>query len=570
MAAYGFELLADRIRAQGADVVFGVPGTQNVHIFEGLRRGGLRTVVPTNEFAAGMMALGWARTAGRTGVLTTIPGPGFALALGALAEADHDSVPLVLLTGTPAEGPGRRFQLQRLDQVGMARELARACLEARTREELPSRIDEAFAAAVAGQPGPVVVHLTEEALRGQERSDPGPVLPVPHEAGAEAVASRLREARHPVILAGGGASAGADALQRLAGSLRIPVVSTPGARGVVPENAEVAMGFEPTRTQLGHLQGLLDEADLVLVLGAKLSHNSTAGFALELARETLVQVDTSEEVLEANYPASLAIRGDVPALLQALVEADLSPSSWTAEELAEWRSRLRTPDGMPGAFEPDLPEGVDGWGGFFATLQEVLGPEAIVAADSGQHQFLTRRHVEIRSPRGLLFPSDFQSMGFGIPAAVGAAVAAPERRVVAVVGDGGFLMSAPELSVAAREGVQVMVVVVNDGHYGLIRAQQISSYGQVHGTRLPGVDLEALSWSLGARYERVGGEPGADAGSVLRRAADHEGVSVVDLPVSDSGAFAAHQVRAKVREGVHSVAGPAVRGLKGLMRRLRG
>jgi acetolactate synthase-1/2/3 large subunit len=347
---------------------------------------------------------------------------------------------------------------------------------------------------------------------------------------------------------------------------------------VVPEDAEVAMGFEPTRTQLGHLQALLDEADLVLVLGAKLSHNATAGFNLKLAEETLVQVDASEEVLEANYPASLAVRGDVPGLLRALAEADLSASAWTDEELAEWRSRLRTPDGMPGAFEPALPEGVESWDAFFRALQDAMGPDAVVATDSGQHQFLARRYVEVRSPRGLLIPSDFQSMGFGIPAAIGAAVAAPERRVVAVVGDGGFLMSAPELSVAAREGIRVTVVVVNDGYYGLIRAQQVSSYGHVHGTRLPGVDLEALSWSLGARYERVGsppggpsGEaPGADPASALRRAAEHDGVTVLDLPVSDSSAFAAHQVRAKVREGVHSVAGPAVQGLKGLIRRLKG
>lgn len=566
MARYGFELLANRLREHGADVVFGVPGTQNVHIFEGLRRVGLRTVVPTNEFAAGMMALGWARTRGRTGVLTTIPGPGFALALGALAEADHDSVPLVLLTGTPADGPGDRFQLQRLDQAGMARGMARACLVARTREELPARIDEAFAAAVAGQPGPVLLELTEEALRGQERSDPAVVPPPPLPVEVDAVAERLRQARRPVVLAGAGAVAGADALQRLAAALRLPVVSTPGARGVVPEDTEMAMGFEPTRNGLGHLQALLDEADLVLVLGAKLSHNSTAGFALKLAEETLVQVDASEEVLEANYPASLAVRGDVPGLLRGLLEAGLQPTSWTADELAGWRARLRTPDGMPRAFEPDLPEGVESWEGLFATLQEVLGPEAIVAADSGQHQFLARRYVEIRSPGGLLFPSDFQSMGFGVPAAIGAAVAAPERPVVAVVGDGGFLMSSPEISVAAREGIRLLVLVVNDGHYGLIRAQQISAYGQVHGTRLPGVDLEALSWSLGAHFERVG----AEAGPAFRRALEHEGVSVLELPVFDSSAFAAHQVRARVREGVHSVAGPAVTGLKGLIRKLRG
>ncbi|MEJ2542269.1 MAG: thiamine pyrophosphate-dependent enzyme, partial [Gemmatimonadota bacterium] len=297
----------------------------------------------------------------------------------------------------------------------------------------------------------------------------------------------------------------------------------------------------------------------------KLTHNSTAGFSLELAEDKLVQVDAGAEVLEANYPASLAVLGDVPALLDALLDMALPESAWTREELAEWRARLRSRDGRHG-FEPDVPEGVEGWVELFDMLQTTLGPEAIVVTDSGLHQLLARRYVEVRSPRGLLFPSDFQSMGFGIPAAVGAAVAAPGRPVVAVVGDGGFLMSSPELAVAAREGARLLVLVVRDGHYGLIRAQQVSGYGQVHGTLLPALDPEALSLSLGARFERIG----ADARGAFQRAMEHPGVSVLELPVYDSAAFAAHQVKARVREGVHAVAGPAVSGLKGWIRRFRG
>jgi acetolactate synthase-1/2/3 large subunit len=565
MGRLGFELLAHRLRAHGAEVVFGLPGTQNVHVFEGLRRAGLRTVVPTNEFAAGMMALGWSRIRGRTGVVVAIPGPGFALALGALAEADHDSVPLVLLTQTPPEGPGRRFQLQRLDQAGMAGSVTRACLTAGSREELAVRVDEAFAAAVAGEPGPVVLQVSEEILRGQEGDDPGLQVPAPWTAPVRPVADRLREARRPVLLAGGGVRGASDALQRLATELRIPVVTTPSARGAVPEELDVAMGFEPMRTGLDHLNALLGEADLVLAVGAKLSHNATAGFQLRLPRERLVHVDASTEVLEANYPASLALQGDVPGLLRGLVDEGLHPFEWTDDELALWRSRLRTPDSGYVAFEPDLPDGVKGWGDVFAGLQDTLGPRSVVVADSGQHQFLARRYLEVHTPSGLLFPSDFQSMGFGIPAAIGAAVAAPDRTVVAVVGDGGFLMSASELAVAVREGVRLLVLVVADGHYGLIRTNQISAYGHVHGTRLPAVDIEGLALALGAHFEPVG----ADVAGAFARAETHPGVTVLELSVRDSTAFTAHRVKTRVRESVHGVAGPAVRGLKGWIRRLR-
>jgi acetolactate synthase-1/2/3 large subunit len=568
MARFGFEVLAERIGAHGSDVVFGLPGTQNIHLFEGLRRCGLRTVVPSNEFAAGMMAAGWARTRGRTGVLATIPGPGFALALGALAEADHDSIPMVFVTGTPATGPGDRFQFQRLAQGEMARGLVRASLQVTTLDELPGRVDEAFAAAVAGEPGPVLLEVATGALREKgEAPSRAPTAPAgPPVAPEGPVLERLERAERPVIVAGAGTFACADALRRLAASLGAPVVTTPGARGVVPESAPLAMGFEPMRTDTGHLQALVDRADLVLILGAKLAHNATAGFALHLAEETLVHVDASPVVLNANYPASLAVHGDVPALVEALAAAEPGPSAWSGNDVATWRTRLRTRDRSDEVFEPDLPEGIAGWGDLFATLQGALGPDGIVATDSGQHQFLARRHVQVEAPRGLLLPSDFQSMGFGIPAAIGAAIAAPDRRVAAVVGDGGFLMTCPELAVAAREGVRLVVVVLTDGHYGLIRAQQVSAYARSHGTALPPVDVGGVAASLGAGYARLG--PGA--AESVEAAVQDPGVTVLEVPLSDSTAFTAHRARTRLRESVYPVAGPAVRGVRALLRRLRG
>ena len=238
MSRSGAEVLCGRLEALGATHVFGLPGTQNVPLFEALRRSRLRTVLATSELAASFMANGYARASGRVGVLFTIPGPGFTFSLPGLAEARLDSAPLLHVVGRPAEAPGRRFQHQAIPQRAMIEPLVKRVVEVEDPEMLVAALDDAWRTALAGEPGPVVLHVGTGVMEAElDENGGGPELggevPAPREWRAELV-SRVEGARRPLLLLGQGAAGAADRVVELAERIGAPVASTPSGRGVVP------------------------------------------------------------------------------------------------------------------------------------------------------------------------------------------------------------------------------------------------------------------------------------------------------------------------------------------------
>ncbi len=246
---------------------------------------------------------------------------------------------------------------------------------------------------------------------------------------------------------------------------------------------------------------LIERADLVLTLGCKFTHNGSGGGELSLPEAKHVRVDASPEVLSANYPASLVVEGRVEDVLSALASSSLPVSHWRSEDLRALRARLAAESAVPIPLEPTLP---DLRGGsirtFFDALAEAAGERGVYVADAGLHQALTRQYARVLRPRGLLCPSDFQSMGFGLPGAIGAAIAEPQAQVVACIGDGGLVLSMGDLLTAAREGVSLVVVVFNDGQMNLIRRQQLTNYGHESGVAVANPDYAALAQAIGCSY----------------------------------------------------------------------
>jgi acetolactate synthase-1/2/3 large subunit len=304
------------------------------------------------------------------------------------------------------------------------------------------------------------------------------------------------------------------------------------------------------------LNALLNAADLVLVLGARLSSASTYDFALAIPQDRLVQVDASEEILGATYPARLTIPGTVEDVLERLLaglESDGPPASqWTVDAVRKRRRDLLAtgdraiPDPtVSGVDPPTMAE-------FFAALRRRLPRDAIVVADSGLHQLLARRHLDVLAPRGLLVPSDFQSMGFALPAAIGAHLAAPERPVVVLVGDGGLALSGMELLTAVQERVPLTVVVFNDGWLNLIRMTQLRTLGQTFGVRRTNPDFGTFADALGARFALV--EDNLD--QILGEALASPEVTLVELRVGDSGTMRTARARGLARRAAASALGP--------------
>jgi acetolactate synthase-1/2/3 large subunit len=548
----GAALLCDALTQYGARVVFGIPGTQNVELFEALRRNGLRTVLTTSEITAAFMAGAYARVTGEVGIVITIPGPGFALALPGLAEAYLDSAAVLHITGRPAQSSTRRFQLQAIDQAAIARPIVKAVRQVTTVEDLPAALSECWSRALSDEPGPVLLEIASEVL-GPDATSLRPATLIRPAAGAapDALVQRLRRARRPIVFAGQGAIGAAMSLRSWVERSGSPVITTPSARGILPEDHPLAMGFDSLRSSLDAVNELCGTADLILALGCKFSHNGTAGFGLRLTSKKLVHVDASAPVLEANYPASLAVSGDVGAVLKAMLHDPPERAAWNSEEVAHWRDKIRT------ARPPELPEPriADVERGspveLFAALRRALPRDAVLATDSGLHQIMARRYFDVLAPGGLLLPSDFQSMGFGVPAAIAAKLAAPKRTVVAIVGDGGLAMTGMELLTAARENIGVVVIVFNDGYLNQIRLQQLRDYGHAHAVTLGPLDVESFAAAVGATYVKIAG----DAETAFRTALGTSGPVIVDVTIGDSRAIRVRGAKSALREAARSALG---------------
>lgn len=566
----GASRIVEALQQSGVRCVFGLPGTQTLELFEALRQSGLRTVIATNELSAAFMAGGWARVTGEPGVLITISGPGFTWAFTGLAEARQDSVPILHIAGSPAKDLVKRsFRQQELPQEAIAAPLVKGVIDADSYVDPGPAVLDALLLARTGEPGPVLLQVSATTLGTYLSTEPLSVAAGPGDDGdgIESVAARLSRAHKPIFMVGQGTNRYAARLRTLVEQLHIPVVTTPSARGVLPENHSLNFGFDPFAASVDALNHFLKAADLVVAVGCKLSHSDTSGFELSLPEDHLVHFDASAEVIEANYPASLGVVGDAGQLFERLRSASLSRSQWTEHELEDWRIRLASRRSEE--IEPRVGGTQTGdASSFFMSLRRALPSEAILVLDSGLHQVLARRYYSVRAPSGLIMPTDLQSMGFAIPTAVGARLAMPQRPVVVLVGDGGFAMTGLELLSAVREGISLLVIVFNDGAFGQIRMQQLANYGASYGVTLANPDFNLLAVAMGAGYESIG--DGDSIEGAVRRALESPGVTVVEVGLRDAFQIRRVAATARAREVTRRAAGPGLfRFLANLLRRRR-
>lgn len=549
----------------GARHVFGLPGSQNTAFYEAMRSTGLTAIVPTHELAAAFMAGAYARVSGRPGILTSIPGPGLAYTLAGLAEARLDSAPVLYIVNASRADAMVGFGPQAIDQRALLAPVTKAMLPLARAEDAPAVVGAAWRLALSGEPGPVAIELTAATTVSTVPpaiwGDRAPRSSAPDAAAIAAAVRALQAARRPVLLAGQGALASATEVQQLAARLNAPVLTTPSARGIVPEQSPLAMGFDVLRGTTDAVNRLIEAADLVLALGAKLAHNGSAGGRLVLPCDKLVRVDQSTEAMASVYPAAYAVCADVAAFLADPGVAALGCSAWTADELADHRRNIRSPSHQS---EPAIcgqpPQD------FFAAFGRALAPSSRLVTDTGLHQVMARRHLDFGLPGSLLMPSDFQSMGFGLPAAIAARLADPSRPVVALIGDGGFRMTGFELATAAQAGVSLTVVVLNDGGLNQIRQQQLAEYGITSGTELGHLDLLAFADAIGVAYGFV--EGAADLTHLLAAAETRGGITLLEVPVADTLAIRRSALAARTKRlARRAVGGGMIDTLKRLGKR---
>lgn len=565
----GAEQICSFLEQTGVDVVFGLPGTQNVFLFEALRKSNLKTIVTSDEMAAGFMANGYYRASGNLGVFCTIPGPGLTYALTPLAEALADSAAVLFITLTHSgRGNGRRFELQALDQEALLRPVTKKYFRLERREDLEATFKAAYREALAGEPGPVAIEINHailaERLKVPAILAPELVVSDVQSAEVEQARTMIANAKKPLLFCGQGASDTAEEVRAFAEMLYAPVMTTCSGRGVVADDWPLTLRKDFSFGLGAVAPKIFSEADLIVALGCKFTHNGTGGFGLSIPKEKLIHVDTSVDNLNGPYPAVLPICADVKRLLSALMQEELKRSQWREEDIFAFQQELEKEQQTAMRYQPLLASetGAAPLATFFSDVAQLSSEETVLTTDSGLHQGLVRAYGNVREPRSLLCPSDFQSMGFGIPAAIGAKCACPEKRVIALVGDGGFLQTATELLTAVREEISLVVVVFNDGSFGLIRQQQIEKFGRDYGTRLRNPEMASFVESMGCRYLRYESGRAED----LADAIAYSGVTVIELCLSDSPTFKQMAKTSRVREQIHGV--PGVAGLWRAMKRL--
>ncbi|PWC30286.1 thiamine pyrophosphate-binding protein [Teichococcus aestuarii] len=499
------EILLDTLAARGADRAFCVPGESYIALLDALHaHPSIDLVTCRHEGGAGFMAVADARLTGRPGIVLVSRGPGACNAAIALHTAEQDAVPLILLIGQVEKRDLRRRAFQEIDYGAMFGGIAKWVGEATHPDEVPELIARAWSMATQGVPGPVVLSLPEDVLAAPCAA---PALPptrlgaagLPADTAAE-LAGLLRRAERPILLAGHGLDGpgGRAALRAFAEAWQLPVAVSFRRQDLFPNDHPLYAGDLGLRNPHAQRQAFA-EADLVLALGTRLTDITTQGYSWPAPGQRLVHVCADPRFLGWLFPAELAIAAEARAVLAALsAEPAAAPPGRDG-----WNRRLRQlQEADSRATAGDFPDGLP-----FLRVAQLVGEcapaDAIVTLDAGTFAAPFYRKLAWRPPQRLLAPIS-GAMGFGVPAAVAAALRHPERTVICAVGDGGALMTGGELAVGMARRLPIKLLLSDNGSYASIRIHQERQHpGRVSGTDLANPDLGAWCAAFGAPLLRV-------------------------------------------------------------------
>jgi acetolactate synthase-1/2/3 large subunit len=526
-ARSGGHVVVESLEALGAEVVFGMPGTHSLPIWEGLRTSPIRTFVLRTELDAGFAADGYARVSGRPAALVLTTGPAALMALAALMEAASVHVPVVVIASQiPRELIGRaRGYLHELpDQLASFAPVVKWAARAETAEAIPALLSEAWRRAQTPPSGPVVLEIPVDVLRGLAGGGPLHELdgepPAPLSAGAEAVSEAARllsQATQPAIWAGGGVlrSGAWGELAAVAELLQAPVATTYMGKGAFPEDHPLAVG---SACYCPAFLELLSEADVVLCAGTELGAETTAQHTLRFSGR-LIQIDADAGRIGATYPA-LGLVGDAGATLAALAKEVRSPPAADTGTTVANEFRNRIAHGLEAQQRP-LERGL------LQTIRSALPRDAVHTWDMTILAYWAAEFFPALAPRRFLYPLGSGTLGYAWPAALGAAIALPDQPTLAVVGDGGFSYGLAELATARQYALPVTLLVVDDGGYGVLRRHQRKAYGQTYAVDLVQPDFAALAGAFGIPTRTSTPE---DLGADLEWALALEGPAIVILP----------------------------------------
>ncbi|MFD6661828.1 acetolactate synthase large subunit [Micromonospora chalcea] len=532
--------LVRSLEALGVDVVFGIPGGAILPAYDPLYDSTVRHILVRHEQGAGHAATGYAQATGRVGVCIATSGPGATNLVTPIADAYMDSVPMVAITGQVARPSIGTDAFQEADIQGITLPITKHNFLVQTADEIPRVLAEAFHLAATGRPGPVLVDIPKDVLQAPATFSWPPALDLPgyrptlhpHGKQIREAARLMTGARRPILYVGGGVlKAGAtEGLRKLAEQTGIPVVTTLMALGAFPDSHRQHLGMPGMHGTVSAVYGL-QKADLIVALGARFDDRVTGRLDSFAPDATVVHADIDPAEIGKNRHADVPIVGDARHVIDELIAAvTAEQAAHPSVDLTDWWAQL---DDLRERYPLGFEEPADGTLSpqyVIKRLGEIAGPDAIYVAGVGQHQMWASQFISYEKPHTWLNSGGLGTMGYAVPAAMGAKVGKPDTTVWAVDGDGCFQMTNQELATCALEGIPVKVAVINNGNLGMVRQWQTLFYGErysntelgTHKHRIP--DFVKLAEALGCVGLRC--ENAADVDKTIEAA-----MAINDAPV---------------------------------------
>src|ERR1700751_4446969 len=534
------DALMECLKAEGVDVVFGLPGGANLPTYDDFYDAGIRHILVRHEAGGGHAAEGYAKATGKVGVSIGTSGPGATNLVTPICDAMMDSVPVVFITGQVRTELLGTAGFQEADTIGITMPVVKHSFMIQHPLEIPRSIHEAFHIARTGRPGPVVVDIPQDLSRADIPYEPVSDVRLPgyqpttegNQKQIRLAAKALANARRPIIYAGGGviASNAAAELTELATADRFPVTTTVMGLGAFPAPHEQWLGMlgMPGPRAANYA---MDEADLICAIGARFDDRVTGKLSEFAPRAKFIHIDIEPAEISKNVPAHIQIVVDAGNILPRLT-AEYRALAADPGRLEEWWSRIRVwqerhplryDDSTDSEIKPQY---------MIQALYEATGGDAIVTSDVGQHQMWTAQYYHFPQPRRWINSGGLGTMGFGLPAAMGAKVGCPDQTVVCIAGDGSVQMNMQELATCAENGIAIKVFIMNNGYLGMVRQWQElfwdKRYSQVDMGQWP--DFVKLAEAYGATGLRFEDKNTLD--SDMKEALDVDGPVLVDVRVT--------------------------------------
>ncbi len=509
MKKNGAQLAVYALEQIGVKFTFGIPGTHTTELYDALEDSTITPVLVTHEAGASFMADAVSRTSDSIGCITIVPAAGLTQAMSGIGEAFLDGIPMLVIAGGTRTDSGKSYQLHQFDQMALAKPITKAQFQVLKHEDIIPTIFKAYEIANSGEPGPVFIELPVNLQLFSEKVNDLPTFqknlqkPKPTDDQITEVVNLLKASKSPMMFVGWGAMDAQSEVIELAELIGAPVATTLQGKSAFPNSHPLYTSVGVGASSKPSGQWALKQHDMMIAIGTRFGEIATGSYGLDQPKN-LVHIDINSDVFDKNFQTSIAIESDAKQAVSALLAALKKENYSSSRSIDEIGDKLKSENEkyfntwLKGEKSEIVSPGY-----FFKEMKSQLDEDVRLVIDDGKHTFLASELFPVDIPRHFISPTDFNCMGYSIPAAIGTQLANPGKQVATIVGDGAFLMTCMEITTAADHQLPILYFVFNDGELGQISQFQKIPLNRNTCSVLGSVDFEGVAKATGAEYVKI-------------------------------------------------------------------